>query len=152
AIRATWAARPKKPIDHAGPYYRIRDYNRQAPLRFAPPPIYLGVTLPRMTALAGEVADGVIVNAMTSVAWMRDVTLPTLRQSLEAAGRARADLDVGRLIYCAIADDAADAYELVRPALAYYLGIPYFGDLCERHGFGAELAEGLVAMRRGDVA
>lgn len=152
AVRAAWTSEPGRPISHDGPLYRIRGYERQAPARHPAPPVHLGVTLPRMTALAGEIADGVVFNAMTSLDWLRDVSLPTLHAGLDAAGRSREAVEVSRLVYVAIDDDLEAAYDLVRPALAYYLAIPYFGDLCEFHGFDSALAAGRKALARGDHA
>lgn len=151
AIRAAWRSQPGLPVSHEGPYYRFTDYERLTPLAQEPPPLYLGVTLPRMTELVGEVADGAVFNTMTSATWLRDVSLPALARGLAAAGRVRADVDLGRLLYCAVADTRAEALALVRPSLAFYLEIPYFGEVCERHGFEAELARGRAALARGDV-
>lgn len=151
AIRTAWQARPQRPVDHDGTHYRIAGYTRQSPVDVEPPPIHLGVTLPKMSELAGEVADGAIVNAMTSAAWLEETTVPAVARGLERSGRTWSQFDLGRLIYCAIDDDPAVAVGHVKPALAFYLDVPYFARLCEEHGFGASVEQGRAARRAGDA-
>jgi alkanesulfonate monooxygenase SsuD/methylene tetrahydromethanopterin reductase-like flavin-dependent oxidoreductase (luciferase family) len=150
AIRAAWAAVPGSPSSYEGSHYRFRDYERLSQHAYPPPPIYLGVTLERMTQLAGEVADGAIFNTMTSIEWLRDVSYPALERGFARAGRTRDGFDAGRLIYTAIAPTREEAVELIRPSLAFYLEVPYFADLCRYHGFDDALERGQAARGAGD--
>ena len=151
AVRAAYAAPAAKPTDYDGPFYSFRGYERFAVAPLGSVPIYLAATRPAMTELAGEVADGVIFNTISSTEWLRDTLIPRLERGLERAGRDRADFDIGVLLYCAIADDPQDAVELAKSGLAFYFPIPYFADVLEHHGFTAELDRGRKAAARRDV-
>jgi alkanesulfonate monooxygenase SsuD/methylene tetrahydromethanopterin reductase-like flavin-dependent oxidoreductase (luciferase family) len=152
AVRTAYAAPPGLLTDHEGPFYRFRGYERFAAAPLGSVPIYLAATRPAMTELAGEIADGVIFNTISSAEWLRDALHPRLERGLERAGRDRVDLDVGVLLYCAVADDPQEAVELAKPGLAFYFPIPYFADVLEHHGFTAELDRGRKAARRRDTA
>jgi 5,10-methylenetetrahydromethanopterin reductase len=152
SLRAVLDGRPGRPVDHAGPFYRVRGYeptSERAPTRI---PLYLGATRPRMTELAGEVADGVIFNVIHSITCLRDVAWPALLAGLDHAGRRRQDFDAGILLYCAIAEDEARAFDLARPGLAFYFAVPYFADVLRHHGWDKELERGRVALARRDRA
>lgn len=63
----------------------IHDWERTfTPL--ARPPIYLAATGPKMQELAGRVADGIRVNALASLAYLRE-SVERVRSSAVAAGR-----------------------------------------------------------------
>lgn len=151
AVRACWAATPEAPLTREGTHYRVRGY---APIGVRPAraiPVYLGTTRLKMTELAGEIADGVVVNHLNSVSWLRDLAVPALERGLERAGRDRAALDVGVAKYCAVAGSEAAAFELVRPSLAFYFPVPYFADLLRHLGQDEALARGRAALAARDV-
>ena len=152
AMRAAFASRPGRPISYSGPFYTIDGYERPNEPRPFPDGIYLAVTRPGMTRLAGEIADGIVLNVIVSHGWIEGVALPALAEGLERAGRKREDVDVGVIRTAAIADDPAEAYELARQGLSFYFVTPYFRDVLEFHGFDAELAAGTEAFARGDRA
>jgi 5,10-methylenetetrahydromethanopterin reductase len=83
-------------------------------------PVYLGVTGPRALELAGEIADGVLLNGFMSVAYVRRA-----RQRL-AAGERRAarrpdSVDVAGAIVASLDADTKVARDRVRGFLATYL-------------------------------
>lgn len=151
AIRAVLEAESGRPIDHEGPYYRVRGYERTSPRTPLRVPLYLGATRRRMAELAGEIADGVVFNTVHSIAWLRDVAWPAVTTGLERSGRRRRGFDAGVLLYCVIADDEAEAFDLARPTLAFYLAVPYFGDVLRHHGWDRELERGRAALARRDL-
>jgi alkanesulfonate monooxygenase SsuD/methylene tetrahydromethanopterin reductase-like flavin-dependent oxidoreductase (luciferase family) len=152
AVRTAYAAPAGRPTDYDGPFYRFRGYERFAPAVSESVPIYLAATRPAMTELAGEIADGVIFNTISSPEWLRDKLVPRLERGLDRTGRARRRFDAGILLYCAIADDPREAVELAKSGLAFYFPIPYFADVLEHHGFTEELKRGREAAERRDVA
>lgn len=153
ATRKAWAAGPSAgPARHDGPFYRINGFQR-----FDEPgpweiPVYLGVTRPRMSELAGELAQGVIFNSVHTVEWIQEVNWPAIERGLARAGRdgGRGGIDAGVRVYCAISEDEAEAVHLLRRSLAFFLPVPYFHDLLRHAGFGAELERGLAAVAAGD--
>jgi alkanesulfonate monooxygenase SsuD/methylene tetrahydromethanopterin reductase-like flavin-dependent oxidoreductase (luciferase family) len=150
AIRDALRAQPGQPVDHEGRFYRFRAYER---LDASPPyavPITLGVIRPRMSELAGEIADGVIIDSPHSTGWIRDRLWPRFEAGLAASGRPRESFDVGVGVICAVDDDPARARDLARRTIAFYLMTPYLRDVLEHHGFGAECDEGVRALELGD--
>jgi probable F420-dependent oxidoreductase len=111
--------------------------------------IYLSAVFPKMTALAGEIADGLIL------------TRSTLRTAAEArghlaegaarSGRDAAGLTVTSLLPTAVAANRAEALERMRPGLAFYAGFfPRYNRLLAAHGFAEEAAAIAEAFARGD--
>ena len=150
AIRSAMQSSLGTPTSFVGDRYSFSDYTRFSSQPADSVPIYLGATRPGMTSLAGEVADGLLANAVHSVAWLRDIQLPALESGLAAAGRGRRDIDVGVLVICAIDDDTERAIELSRRAISVYFVAPYFRDLLRHHGLERELEQGVCAASAGN--
>ena len=96
------------------------DYVHQEP-RPKELPIYIGATGMRMMALAGEIADGVVLNYLVSPAYNQ--------RAMEALGEgaARVDRDVDtidrpQLVVCSLADDRDAALDAARLLVTQYLG------------------------------
>ena len=151
AMRAAFLALPGEPAAHDGPFYTFHGYDRPNRPRPFAEGIYQSVTRPAMTRLAGEIADGVVINLMQSPEWIEGVALPALAEGLAVAGRSRAGIDVAVLRMCAVDDDPRVAYDLLRQGLSYYFNVPYFRDVLEYHGFHDELAAGTAAAARSDT-
>ena len=64
------------------------------PNPFGVPRIFLGGVGPRMTEVAGEVADGFMIHPFSTERFMRETTLPALERGLDRSGRHRSDLEV----------------------------------------------------------
>jgi alkanesulfonate monooxygenase SsuD/methylene tetrahydromethanopterin reductase-like flavin-dependent oxidoreductase (luciferase family) len=103
-----------------------------------------------MSELAGEIADGVIIDSPHSTGWIRDRLWPRFEAGLAASGRPRESFDVGVGVICAVDDDPGRARDLARRTIAFYLMTPYLRDVLEHHGFGPECDEGVRALERGD--
>lgn len=149
AVRAALAATPESPRTHAGPFYSFTGFTGKPMTPEHAVPIDLAATRPRMTELAGEIADGVIFNTMASPQWLAADGGEALARGLARGGRERSALQVGVLRICTVDSDPAVAYELARPGLAYYWGIPYFTDSLRFHGFEQEIAAGERALAAG---
>ena len=83
-------------------------------------PIYVAAVFPKMLALCGEIADGVILTR-SSLATGASVR----RQVAEAAKRAGRDpgrIVITSLLPAAVADSRAEALAALRPGLAFYAG------------------------------
>lgn len=76
-------------------------------------PIYFGVTAAASIALAGEVADGVLMNYLVTPAYTR-AALDELRRGAQLSGRVVESLDRPQLIACAVSKDRAAALDRAR--------------------------------------
>lgn len=101
-------------------------------------PLYVAALGPRMCRLAGELADGVILNWATP-AYVREA-LAQICAGAESAGRDPASIDVA----CYIRVSAGAPPEAMRRAqareLARYIAMPYYRQMFEAAGFGAQMA------------
>lgn len=84
-------------------------------------PIYIGATGMKMMELAGEAADGVLLNYLVSPAYNRDA-ISHLEIGARRAGRSAADLDRPQLIVCSLDKDRARALDNARELVTQYLG------------------------------
>jgi 5,10-methylenetetrahydromethanopterin reductase len=84
-------------------------------------PIYVGATGMRMMALAGEVADGAVLNYLVSPDYDRRA-LDALAEGADRAGRSLDEVDRPQLVVCSLADDRAAALDAARLLVTQYLG------------------------------
>ncbi len=84
-------------------------------------PIYIGATGMKMMELAGEVADGVLLNYLVSPAYNREA-MEHLRKGAELSGRRIEDIDRPQLIVCSLDEDRNRALDNARQLVTQYLG------------------------------
>jgi 5,10-methylenetetrahydromethanopterin reductase len=84
-------------------------------------PIYIGATGLKMMELTGEIADGVFLNAFTSVPYLK-VSLDALSKGARKAGKKVLDIDRPQLIGVAMDEDADKAKDAARYLVTLYLG------------------------------
>jgi 5,10-methylenetetrahydromethanopterin reductase len=83
-------------------------------------PIMIGATGDQMMELAGEIADGVVLNYCVPPDY-DDKALELLDKGAQKAGRSLADLDKPQLIVCSVDYDHARAIDSTRMLLTQYL-------------------------------
>jgi len=84
-------------------------------------PIYIGATGMQMMELAGEIADGVLLNYMVAPAYNAQA-MAALAAGAAKAGRSVDDLDRPQLVVCSVDRDRAVALDRARELLTQYLG------------------------------
>lgn len=98
-------------------------------------PIYVAALGPRMCRLAGEVADGVLLNWATPASVERAIA--HLREGAERAGRDPASIDVA----CYVRVAAGASTDEMRLALARevgrYVNMPFYRSMFDEAGFAA---------------
>jgi len=83
-------------------------------------PIMIGATGDQMLELAGELADGVVLNYCVSPEYT-EKALMSLAQGAKKAGRSLDDLDRPQLIVCSVDPDRDRAIDTTRELLTQYL-------------------------------
>jgi 5,10-methylenetetrahydromethanopterin reductase len=84
-------------------------------------PIYIGATGDKMLELAGEICDGVVLNYMVSVDYIKRA-VALAEQGARREGRTLADVDRPELLVCSLSDDdPAAAMAEGKKLVAYYL-------------------------------
>jgi probable F420-dependent oxidoreductase len=97
------------------------------------PRIFLAAVQERMTEVAGEVADGILLHPLQSEEYVRKVVLPALGRGLARAGRRREDVEVSVALF---AVDSDAEREDVRRRIAFYGSTPAYRGVLEQHGWG----------------
>jgi 5,10-methylenetetrahydromethanopterin reductase len=84
-------------------------------------PIYIGATGMQMLELAGEIADGVVLNYLVSPDYNARA-MERVQAGLERSGRKLKDFDRPQLIVCSVHEDEATALDMARLMVTQYLG------------------------------
>jgi probable F420-dependent oxidoreductase len=154
AMRAIWRCwHAGEPLDFRGEFY---SHTLMTPM-FTPsntlhgaPRVAVAAVGPRMTEVAGEVADAVIAHAFTTPRYLREVTLPALGRGLARAGRRREDFEVWCPVFV-VSGESDEAFEAsrraVRQQIAFYGSTPAYRPVLELHGWG-ELGPELTALSK----
>ncbi len=114
----------------------------------APVPIYLAALRPGMLRLAGEIADGVIINWLAP----RDVphVVQVVREAAKAAGRDPASVEIVCRIFVCLHEDLQAARALARRQIAAYLNVPVYRRFHEWLGNGPLLQAMWERWEAGD--
>lgn len=112
-------------------------------------PIYIAAVFPKMTALCGEIADGIILTRSTLETASKART--HIAEGAARTGRKASDIEVTTLLPTAVADTLQEARDMIRPGLALYAGFfPRYNQLVAEHGFGGEAEAIAAAWASGD--
>jgi 5,10-methylenetetrahydromethanopterin reductase len=84
-------------------------------------PIYVGATGMKMMELAGEIADGVVLNYMVGPRYNEEA-MRALAAGASRAGRGVQNIDRPQLVVCSLDEDRAVALDRARELLTQYLG------------------------------
>ena len=143
AIRSIWASwHEGAKLDFRGDFYThtlMTPFFNPGPSPYGLPRIFLGGVGPRMTEVAGEVADGFMVHPFSTEKFMRETTLPALERGLATSERTRGDLEVAFPLMVLVADDdaaLAQGRDAMRPRLAFYGSTPAYKVVLDAHGWG----------------
>ncbi len=157
AIRAIWASwNDGAPLDFRGEFYRhtlMTPFFNPGPNPFGNPTIQLAAVGERMTEVAGEVADGVILHGFTTERYVREVTMPALERGFAKSGRTRDAFEVcGPLFVVTGATDheLEAARTGTKQQIAFYGSTPAYRGVLELHGWGDLQAELNTRSKRGE--
>lgn len=93
-------------------------YGRKEPRNV---PIYIGATGMKMMELAGEIADGVLLNYLVSPKY-NEMAMEHLEIGARRAGRSIDDIDRPQLVVCSVDYDRKKALDNARKLVTQYLG------------------------------
>lgn len=143
ALRAIWATwNDGAELAFAGEFYThtlMTPFFTPPPSPHGPPAVYIAAVGPRMTSVAGDVADGLLAHGFTTAEYLRDVTLPALAEGAEAGGRTRAEVTISLPAFVVTGDSdeaTAKAATAVRGQIAFYGSTPAYQGVLAHHGWG----------------
>jgi probable F420-dependent oxidoreductase len=129
-------------LDFQGKYYRhtlMTPMFNPGPNPFGVPPIMLGALGPKMTEVAGEVADGLIVHPFNSMPFLEEQAMPAVQRGLDKSGRKREDfiLQINAIVITGESDaEYKAAEESVKGLLGFYASTPVYAPPMTAVGLG----------------
>lgn len=161
-VRAIWNAWEQGTrLDFAGEFYthtRMIPAFDPGPNPYGTPPILTAGFGPRMTEVAGEVADGFLVHPVNTRRSLEELTLPAIRRGAARAGRDPSEIEVVCVTIVVTGRDEEEytrSREAVRKQLAFYGTTPAYQVVFDLHGYGdlhPELKRLAAADRWDDMA
>ena len=144
AMHAIWSCwNDGTKLDFRGDFYT---HTLMTPV-FSPPPnpwgaprVYLSAVGPKMTEIAGEVADGMLAHPFSTERYLREVTMPALEVGLKRANRTRDGFEVAApsmVVTGRSEEEYAKHASEVRRRIAFYASTPNYRTVLESHGWGA---------------
>ena len=156
ALLAIWDAwQYTRPLDFRGDFYSFTLMTPMfdpGPLEWGRPRVMLAAVGTEMTRVAGEVADGLLAHGFTTRSYLREVTLPTVEESLAKSGRRREDFEVKYSPFLATGRDDEELERAVvetRERIAFYASTPSYRPVLEHHGWGQLQSDLNVLARKG---
>lgn len=134
-------------VTFEGRFYKVRNFRL-----VGPPPrgvkIYLAALGPKALELAGEIADGVLLN------WIAPETVPaSIRHLTIGAERAKRTLDtfeIAGFIRTCVTDDPAPARQWLAREITSYSTVDAYAQFFRASGFGSEVDAVMTAWNGGD--
>ncbi|MBP8856703.1 MAG: LLM class flavin-dependent oxidoreductase [Anaerolineaceae bacterium] len=84
-------------------------------------PIYIGATGDKMLEMAGEICDGVVLNYVVSVDYIKEA-IKKVEVGAQKAGKTIKDVDLPELLVCSLSDkDPKAAMQEAKKLVSYYL-------------------------------
>ena len=146
-IRATAAG---ERVNFDGKYYRMKNFKLMAPPPPQHPKIVLAALGPEMLELAGEIADGVLLN------WIPPEAVPAsiehLRAGAKRAGRSLDGFEIAGFIRTTVTDKVDEARAGLARDITGYAIVDVYANFFRSCGFTDEMAKINAAWKSGDRA
>lgn len=137
-------------VSFEGQFYRVRNFRLSLPPPAAPVKVYLSALGPKALELAGEIADGVLLN------WLSPEVVPVSIAHLETgarrAGRALTDFEIAAYVRTCVTDDAEAARAWLAREITGYATVDSYARFFRAAGYAAEIDALQAAWKAGDRA
>ncbi len=154
AIRAIWSSwETDEKLDFSGDFYShtlMTPAFSPGPNPHGNPKILLAAVGPKMTEVAGEVADGIFCHGFCTERYLREVTLPALERGAARAGRTLEGFEItapGFVVARDGEEEIAAGIEFARMQIGFYGSTPAYRPVLDVHGWG-ELQETLNGLTK----
>ncbi len=154
ALRAIWQSwQDGSRLAFAGEFYHhtlMPPLFNPGPNAFGLPKVLVAGVGPRMTEVAAEVGDGMLVHPFHTRRSLASVTLPSIERGLVASGRTRSDFEIDAQVLIATGntdEELEQARELTRQQIGFYASTPAYRSVLEAEGRG-ELQPELQTLTR----
>jgi len=148
AVQIIRAVASGERVSFEGKFYKVKNFRLTVPPPAKPVRVVLAALGPEMLELAGEIADGVVLN------WIPPETVPSSIKHLEAgakkAGRMLTDFEIASFIRTCVTDDPAAAREALARDITGYTTVDAYATFFRNAGFAEEVDAVNAAWRAGD--
>lgn len=142
AMRAIWANwYDGVPLNFRGQFYShtlMTPVFTPSPSKFGPPRVFLAAVGPMMTEVAADVADGIMVHPMTSVKYLKQMTLPIVDASLKKRNLPRSKFELSYPVFIVSGQNEkefAESKQAIKQRIAFYGSTPAYRGVLEMHGW-----------------
>ena len=133
-----------------GKHYRVKNVRLMAPAPSPPPKIILAALGPKALELAGEIADGALLN------WISPDAVPASIRHLEAgakkAGRSLDGFEIAAFVRVSVTDDRETSRQALARDITPYATVPSYASFFRASGYAAEIDALQAAWKAGDRA
>ena len=145
----------KRDLSYRGEVYNIPHYVGTSRKYFEPRPFHIPIFIaglrPKMRRLAGELADGVLMNLATPQFIRRGAE--TVREGALAAGRDPDTVTIASFVATSVSGDEDAGAQVVRLAVANFAArMPFYRRMLREHGYAREMDTIVAEAERRDVA
>jgi len=135
-------------VNVEGAFYNVKNFRLSAPPPTEPVRVFLAALGPEMLELAGEIADGAVLN------WIPPETVPASIKRLETGarrgGRTLDGFEIAAFVRTCVTDDVAAARETLAREITGYATVDAYASFFRSTGFGDEVDAVNAAWRAGD--
>jgi probable F420-dependent oxidoreductase len=157
AMRAIWASwNEGDKLDFRGEFYQhtlMTPFFDPGPNHFGSPKVFLAAVGERMTEVAGEACDGIILHGFTTERYVREVTVPALERGWATGGRARTDFEITGPMFVVTGtteEELVKARAATKQQIAFYGSTPAYRGVLELHGWGDLQTELNALSKQGE--
>ncbi len=123
------------------------------PNPYGSPKVFLAAVGEKMTEVAGEACDGIILHGFTTERYVREVSMPALERGWKAGGRERAAFEVTGPMFVVTGtneEEFAAARTGTKRQVAFYGSTPAYRGVLELHGWGDLQTELNALSKQGE--
>jgi probable F420-dependent oxidoreductase len=135
-------------VSHEGKHYRVKGFRLTSPPPAAPVRVYLAALGPEMLELAGEVADGVLLN------WIPPEAVPASIEHLKAgaarAGRTLDGFEIAGFVRTCVTGDTPAARDTLARDITGYATVDVYAAFFRTAGYADEVTQVGAAWGAGD--
>lgn len=130
------------PLRFEGKYYRLTLMTPEfcpANTEFGRPRIALAAVGPKMTEVAAQEAEGVILHAFNTQKYLEEVILPRIDSALQSVGKQRQDFEISFPAFV-VSGDNEESFEhnkaMIKYRIGFYGSTPAYKPVLDCHGWG----------------
>jgi probable F420-dependent oxidoreductase len=140
-------------VDFPGKHFQLSGASLGAAAPTTKVPIYIAALGPQMLEMAGELADGVLMN-WTAAAFIPQA-VAHIKRGADKAGRDMSEIDIAGYVRVAVGndlkDDLAEARASLQRQIARYATNTFYANFFIETGFENEMKAAAAALTEGDL-